>query len=584
MVAQLGPYLIDETLAEGGMARVYRARLRGLGGFEKTLVLKQIRPELAKDPRFVEMFIREANTLVQMSHPHIVPVYELGAVDGSYYLSMEYIDGATLARLLEDGPLGPALVAQIGVQLCDALDYAHGRFSILHRDITPRNLIVDDAGHVRLLDFGIAAAFDVGGAERFGSPGYMSPEQVRGESLKPSSDLFSLGAVLYEALIGKPAFEKTIQGSLQSAPKLVDNTSLPNALSTLVDSLLAQDPAQRPQSALDMARPLREWLAQAQPEGAFTQLRERARRVRDKPRARTLGTAETTTPAAENATRALPKPLQNPLYEELSESSISQVHAFATSPVLTEMLRSASGIARPVPTAPTTGPTTALASSLPETSTRRIEPQHERSAAPAESAASLEPAAHPRATAFMLRWWPALALLAFAVAGVVMLGAPQQTRDARKQTAPAAAAERSTFKAAPARPSDATKTTESPIVAAPAAPAPVAEPGGDARGTGQQTRSEQTRSEQTRSNDTSWLTLNASPWAEVSLDGRKLGTTPLRRLKVRAGSHVLQFECPPLGKSARLNVMIERDAEATVMLDLRTDPPRTILDGATELR
>ena len=95
MLAQLGPYLIDEELAEGGMARVFRARLRGLGGFEKQLVIKQIRPELARDPHFVELFVREANTLVALSHPHIVQVYELGAADGTYYLSMEYVEGAT---------------------------------------------------------------------------------------------------------------------------------------------------------------------------------------------------------------------------------------------------------------------------------------------------------------------------------------------------------------------------------------------------------------------------------------------------------------------------------------------------------
>ncbi len=573
MVAQLGPYLIDETLAEGGMARVYRARLRGLGGFEKTLVLKQIRPELAKDPRFVEMFIREANTLVQMSHPHIVPVYELGAVDGSYYLSMEYIDGATLARLLEDGPLGPALVAQIGVQLCDALDYAHGRFGILHRDITPRNLIVDNAGHVRLLDFGIAAAFDAGGAERFGSPGYMSPEQVRGQKLSPTSDLFSLGAVLYEALTGKPAFEKVIKGSLQAAPKLTDNKTLPIALSTLVDSLLAQDPAARPQSALEMARPLREWLAQAQPEGAFTQLRERAQRVRDKAAA-DIAKMPANTPAAavENVTRALPKADSKP-YEHVGDPSITQAHAFATSPVLTEMLRSASGIARPIPTAPT-APTAASAPAS-DVGTRRIEPDEvER----AEPAVPVEPAAHPRATVFMLRWWPALALLAFGIAGVVMLGAPQQTRDARKRQARAvevvgvnSKVGRGRADSIPATGSAPTATT-APTLTPTLTPTPASTEGA-AKGNGEE-----------QGTESAWLTLSAAPWAEVSLDGRKLGTTPVRKLKVRSGAHVLRFECPPLGKSGRVSFTIKSDADARVMLDLRTEPPRTILDGASELR
>jgi serine/threonine protein kinase len=122
VLSQLGPYLIDEELAQGGMARVFRARLRGLGGFEKVLVIKQIRPELAKDPRFVELFVREANTLVSLSHPHIVPVYELGAAEGTYYLSMEYVEGATVLQMLDQGPLAPALVAHVGTQVSEALE------------------------------------------------------------------------------------------------------------------------------------------------------------------------------------------------------------------------------------------------------------------------------------------------------------------------------------------------------------------------------------------------------------------------------------------------------------------------------
>lgn len=570
MVAQLGPYLIDETLAEGGMARVFRARLRGPGGFEKTLVLKQIRPELARDPRFVEMFVREANTLVQMSHPHIVPVYELGAVDGSYYLSMEYIDGATVARLLEDGPLGPALVAQIGVQLCDALDYAHGRFGILHRDITPRNLIVDDAGHVRLLDFGIAAALDVGGAERFGSPGYMSPEQIRGEALKPASDLFSLGAVLFEALTGKPAFERTVKGSLQAAPRLSSDVSVPPALAGLVDSLLSQDPQKRPQSALDTGRPLREWLAQNHPGGAFFELRERARAARAKVRNSLVAPVEIepSSGSVDPGTKQLgtkelgTKPL-GPL-----GAPAPQAHTFATSPVLTEMLRSATGVGRPIPVAP-------LALAAPKEvnsdgpSTRRIEADEAPAPAtrPLPLDAALEPSAHPRATVFMLRWWPTLAVLAFAVAGVVMLVTPKRGADSASNVVPEI---RPTTKLAPVpRPLPPSSNTTRDAGSQAAATSEAHDAGA---------KPEPTVSEM------GWLTLNATPWAEVSLDGRKLGTTPLRRVRTRVGSHVLRFDCPPLGKSARVNLTIKADAESRVMVDLSTTPPRTILDGQSELR
>src|SRR5262245_53137130 len=116
-----GKYLLDQELARGGMSRVFRARLRGPGGFEKRLVVKQVLPELARDPGFIELFVKEANTLVQMSHPNLVPVYELGVIDGVYFLAMEWVEGATISELLEAGPLAPALVAQLGLHISEAL-------------------------------------------------------------------------------------------------------------------------------------------------------------------------------------------------------------------------------------------------------------------------------------------------------------------------------------------------------------------------------------------------------------------------------------------------------------------------------
>ncbi|MFI5309491.1 MAG: serine/threonine-protein kinase, partial [Polyangiales bacterium] len=140
---RFGNYWLDAQLAEGGMSRVMLARLRGPGGFEKKLVVKQILPQLASDPGFVELFVREANTLVRMSHPNIVPVYELGVIDGVYFLAMERVEGATVAELLADGPLGEAMCAHVGAQVCEALRYAHERFGLVHRDVTPRNVIID---------------------------------------------------------------------------------------------------------------------------------------------------------------------------------------------------------------------------------------------------------------------------------------------------------------------------------------------------------------------------------------------------------------------------------------------------------
>jgi serine/threonine-protein kinase len=542
VISQLGPYLIDEALAEGGMARVFRARLRGLGGFEKTLVLKQIRPELAKDPRFVEMFVREANTLVQMSHPHIVPIYELGSVDGTYYLSMEFIEGATLAQILGDGPLPPALAAQIGVQIGDALDYAHVRVGILHRDITPRNLIVDDAGHTRLLDFGIAAAIDIG-AEQFGSPGYMAPEQVRGESLKPASDLFSLGVVLYEAVTGRAPFERIIRGTLATAPSL-EEAGVQRDLARIVDRMLRTRVEERPQSAQEVTRALRGWLAQHEPEGVFSELRTRATRARSRVAKESekaaksrpgVGGDEPTTVEVEEPRRAPMAPARS--------------HAFATSPVLTQMLRTASG-------APT--PTPERAASDKDGATRPITRPITRDERPEE------PATSARATAFMLRAWPWLGLLALVVAGVLALSHPSD--DAGP---PAGRHEPTPKDPTPAEPGPTPPTPELETLA----PTSMADPP-DA---GEAARSE---NEAARA----LLSVSAVPWAEVSLDGRGIGSTPQRNLRVKSGSHVLLFECPPLGKRARVEIEIAKGGKARVLVDLTTDPPRTSLDGATRAR
>src|ERR1700733_5425770 len=153
-----GKYVLEKELAVGGMARVLLATLRGAGGLQKRLVVKQIRDELAVDQEFVQRFVEEAKTTVALSHPNIVPVYELGIEMGTYFLAMELGDG---------------------VDVCRALDYAHRRMQVVHRDVTPRNVMVDEEGQVKIIDFGIAARASVAGQEVFGTPGHMPPEQLR---------------------------------------------------------------------------------------------------------------------------------------------------------------------------------------------------------------------------------------------------------------------------------------------------------------------------------------------------------------------------------------------------------------------
>jgi serine/threonine protein kinase len=262
-----GKYVLEKSLAVGGMARVFLATLRGAGGFEKKLIVKQIRADLATDEAFVRRFVEEAKTTVELSHPNIVPVYELGVEQGVYYLAMELCDGVTLAELLEKaGALSPEEGAYVGVEIARALDYAHRKARIIHRDVTPRNVMIDEEGAIRLIDFGIAAPAASGAGEIFGSPGHMPPEQLRGETLVPATDVFAVAALLYEAWTKKAPFRRaTVEASERAlfAPvaglSTFDRALAP--LDELIASSLAPDPARRPQSAEELARAFRRFVA-----------------------------------------------------------------------------------------------------------------------------------------------------------------------------------------------------------------------------------------------------------------------------------------------------------------------------------
>jgi serine/threonine protein kinase len=273
-----GKYVLERELARGGMARVVLATLRGAGGFEKKLVVKQIRDELASDDEFVRRFVLEAKTTVNLAHPNIVPVYELGVERGTYFLAMEFVEGASLAELLRanvgDAPaarragLSPEEGAYVGVEVCRALDYAHRRMNVVHRDVTPRNVMVDEEGQVKVIDFGIAApvATAPSGHGVFGSPGHMPPEQMDAKELTPAADVFAVAVLLMELWSGKAPFRRRTREDIEAAmraphprPSDTDPRLLP--LDDVMASAMALDPASRPQQADDLGRALRRFLA-----------------------------------------------------------------------------------------------------------------------------------------------------------------------------------------------------------------------------------------------------------------------------------------------------------------------------------
>ena len=283
--AQVGPYEVVGHIARGGMGEVYLARKRGIGGFERTVVLKVMLPHLAQDERFARMFVDEARIASGLTHPNIVQVYDLGTSDrGALYLAMEHLQGlsaiACLKRCAQDALWIPQELAARAV--CDAatgLAYAHGAtgedgrvLGLVHRDISPENIFMTYAGPTKVLDFGVAKVKDklakTQAGEFKGKVGYMAPEIIRGEEPDSRADLFSLGVVFFELLTNRRLFHAAVPATalhrVLSAPVpdvRVLRTDVDGKLADLVASLLNRNPRKRPASAEDTADRLETWLA-----------------------------------------------------------------------------------------------------------------------------------------------------------------------------------------------------------------------------------------------------------------------------------------------------------------------------------
>jgi len=278
---KLGPYEIQAPLGAGGMGEVYRARDTRLG---RDVAIKVLPPQFSSDPLRKQRFEHEAKAISTLNHPHICVLHDIGHQDGVDYLVMECVEGETLAKRLEKGPLPLEQVGKYGTQVADALDKAHHK-GIVHRDLKPGNIMLTKSG-AKLLDFGLAkpvaafaglATLTSASAESLvteegkivGTFQYMSPEQVEGKELDGRSDIFSLGAVLYEMATGKQAFEGKSHLSMASAilekepqPISLIRPMTPPALDHAISRCLAKDPEQRWQSAVDLKAEL-EWIAAA---------------------------------------------------------------------------------------------------------------------------------------------------------------------------------------------------------------------------------------------------------------------------------------------------------------------------------
>jgi eukaryotic-like serine/threonine-protein kinase len=270
-----GKYYLLERINVGGMAEVFRAKAFGVEGFERLVAVKRILPNIAEDKEFIRMFIEEAKLAVQLNHANIAQIFDLGVVDGSYYIALEHVHGRDLRSMFDrcrqlGDPMPVSQACFVVMKVCEGLDYAHNKrdqsgreLHLVHRDVSPQNVLVSFEGEVKLIDFGIAKAAGKGSKTQAGilkgKFGYMSPEQVRGIPVDRRSDVFSCGIVLYELLTGERLFVgesdfSTLEKvrNVEILPPSTYNRRIPDELERIVLKALAKDPDERYQNAIDL--------------------------------------------------------------------------------------------------------------------------------------------------------------------------------------------------------------------------------------------------------------------------------------------------------------------------------------------
>lgn len=281
---RIGRYELIEQLGAGGMAEIFKARATGPGGFQRTVVVKRILPANCSDPSFVRMFVDEAKILGMLHHPNVIQAYDFGESGGTLFLVLEYVDGPSLAdtvSVLREAkrvmPIGVA--CHIARDVCRALDHVHNlrdadgaQLNVVHRDVTPSNILLTATGTAKLLDFGVAkyrasqARSQVGTIK--GKPAYLAPETLDRRDVDHRTDIFSLGIVLHELLTLQPLFEGDNHQitfyrvlNMEIPPPSQARAEVPPELDAIVGKALQRDRDKRYASAQEMARELDQFLA-----------------------------------------------------------------------------------------------------------------------------------------------------------------------------------------------------------------------------------------------------------------------------------------------------------------------------------
>ena len=285
---QFGKYLLLDRIAIGGMAEIFRAKTSGAARFEKIIAIKRIHPNMSDDKDFIKMFIDEAKISGQLNHPNIAQIYELGRIEGHHFIAMEFIWGKDLLQILskfkkQRAYMNPFQAAYIISKLCEGLDYAHKKkdaqgesIGIIHRDVSPQNILISYEGDIKIIDFGIAKARDrsshTAAGVLKGKFGYMSPEQIRGLPIDHRSDIFAIGTLLFEMLTSRPLFTGESDLTVLEKVRNVDipkprevNKEIPAEVERIILKALTRQVEDRYQHASEMQEDLERYIYTAQP-------------------------------------------------------------------------------------------------------------------------------------------------------------------------------------------------------------------------------------------------------------------------------------------------------------------------------
>ncbi|HEY8147254.1 MAG TPA: serine/threonine-protein kinase [Kofleriaceae bacterium] len=535
MAAAVGRYELVRAIGRGGMAEVFLARRRGAAGIHKRLVVKRVRQDLTSDPRFAEMFLREARVATALSHQNIVTVFDVGRDDEGLFLAMDYVDGPDLAAALEravarEKSFDPLLAAHVASEVAAGLDYAHrlrdekgGALGLVHRDVTPRNILLSLDGEVKVTDFGVAVLGSDTKEKRRGTLQYMSPEQARGEPVDGRADVFSLGLVLHELLGGERVYRGGKEEILEQArsakvPRL--GGEVPPVLVEAVSRATAERREDRFATARAMQRELDAWV-----------VAERGRRGEDDP----LDQALSSFLAA--------------LFPDWSERSQE------------DSLKGTVGNAG-------TGTMQSVAETVgldPETTSRVQVLTGVRAARQTRPPSSEAPASRRgRTVAFVSGALVAAAAVAIALGIMSARGGRADPRSPAAAPAPPepVAAKVMVPPLAPAEP-----VVEEPEPE-PADPEPIAEtepppPARPDRKTGGNPAA--TREPK----KTGTLDLNAVPWAYVSINGGPEEETPIKARTLPAGKHKVRIRNPVLERHREMTIEISPGETSKYVVDLR---------------